>query len=60
MRILLFLMFLPSLAFSAVYSFSNAQLTHIAEIIADDPAIKTDYSISADVLAQNKAFFISD
>ena len=56
MRVLLFLMFLPSLAFSAVYSFNNAQLTHIAEIIADDPAIKADYSISADVLAQNKAF----
>lgn len=56
MRVLLFLMFLPSLAFSAVYSFNNAQLTHIAEIIADDPAIKADYSISADVLAQNKVF----
>ena len=56
MRVLLLLMFLPSLAFSAVYSFNNAQLTHIAEIIADDPSIKSDYAISADVLAQNKAF----
>uniref|UniRef100_A0AAU8B2S8 GspD protein n=1 Tax=Dulem virus 55 TaxID=3145766 RepID=A0AAU8B2S8_9VIRU len=56
MRYVMFLMFLPSVAFSAVYNFNNAQLTHIAEIIADDPAIKADYSISSDLLAQNKAF----
>ena len=50
------LMFVPSLAFSAVYSFNGATLSHIAEIIADDPAIKGDYSISADLLNQDKKF----
>lgn len=57
MRYPVFLLcFLPSLAFSAVYNFNNSELTHIAEIIADDPTINADYSISAEVLAQGKSF----
>lgn len=39
-----------------IYTFNNAKLSQIAEIMADDKAIQGHFSISSDLLAQDKSF----
>lgn len=41
--------------FAQVYTFNNAKLSQIVEIIADDLSIQGNFSVSADLLAQDKS-----
>lgn len=57
MRILFLLFYLVSgTALANVYSFNSAKLSQVAETLADDELIKSNYSISSDLLALDKMF----